>query len=95
MTGDKSCPINPLATHVVYAEGNMETIAETIPIDISRTPGIMENVFVRADCSPETMPGIDPRSVEHEQYLLSFKLPLKSESNIRRDCIYVFRSRPD
>jgi hypothetical protein len=25
-TGDRSCPINPLATHEVYAEGNMETI---------------------------------------------------------------------
>jgi hypothetical protein len=23
MTGDRSCPINPLATHVVYDEGNM------------------------------------------------------------------------
>jgi hypothetical protein len=53
MTGDRSCPINPLATHTVYAEGNMETITEMIPIDISRTPGIMENVFVGADCSPE------------------------------------------
>jgi hypothetical protein len=53
MTGDRSCPINPLAMHVVYAEGNMETIAETIPINISRTPGIVENVFVGADCSPE------------------------------------------
>jgi hypothetical protein len=53
MTGDRSCPINPLATHVVYAEGNMETITETIPINISRTPGIMENVFIGADCSPE------------------------------------------
>jgi hypothetical protein len=53
MTGDRSCPINPLATHVVYAEGNMETIAEMIPIDISRTPGIVENILVGADCSPE------------------------------------------
>jgi hypothetical protein len=53
MNGDKACPINPLAMHVVYAEGNMETIAETIPIDISRTPGIMENIFVGADFSPE------------------------------------------
>jgi hypothetical protein len=52
MTGDRSCPINPLATHEVYAEGNMETITETIPINISRTPGIVENVFVGADCSP-------------------------------------------
>jgi hypothetical protein len=52
MTGDRSCPINLLATHEVYDEGNMDTIAETISINISRTPGIVENVFVRADCSP-------------------------------------------
>jgi hypothetical protein len=56
MTGDRSCPINPLATHEVYAEGNMETIAETIPINISRTPGIIDNVFVGAYCSPEEIP---------------------------------------
>jgi hypothetical protein len=31
----------------------METIAEMIPIDISRTPGIVENIFVGADFSPE------------------------------------------
>jgi hypothetical protein len=53
MTGDRSCPINPLATHAVYAEGNMETIVETIPIHISKTPGVMENVFVGADSSLE------------------------------------------
>jgi hypothetical protein len=51
MTGDRSCPINPLATHKVYAEGNMATIFETLPINISQNPGVMENVFVRADCS--------------------------------------------
>jgi hypothetical protein len=53
MNGDRSCPINPLATHEVYVEGNMETIIETIPINISRTPNVVENVFVGADCSPE------------------------------------------
>ena len=53
MTGDWSCPINPLATHEVYAEGNMTTIAETIPINISRNPGVVENVFVEVDFSPE------------------------------------------
>jgi hypothetical protein len=53
MAGDQSCLINPLATHVVYAKGNMETIAETISINISRTPSIMENVFIGVDCSPE------------------------------------------
>jgi hypothetical protein len=31
----------------------MATIAKTIPIDISITPGVVENVFVGADCSPE------------------------------------------
>jgi hypothetical protein len=40
MTRDRYFPINPLDTHVVYTEGNMETIAEMIPIDISRTPSV-------------------------------------------------------
>jgi hypothetical protein len=31
----------------------MATIAETIPINISRNPGVVENVFVGADCSLE------------------------------------------
>ena len=53
MMGDQPCPINLLATQEIYAEGNMVTIAETIPINISRNPGIVENVFVREDCSPE------------------------------------------
>jgi hypothetical protein len=53
MTEDRSCPINPLDTHDVYTEGNMEIITEMIPIDISRTPGIMENIFIVAECSPK------------------------------------------
>jgi hypothetical protein len=53
ITGDQPFPINPLATHEIYAEGNMETITETIPINISQNPGIVENIFVGADCSPE------------------------------------------
>jgi hypothetical protein len=53
MTRDQPCPINLLATQEIYAEGNMATIAENIPINISRNPGIIENVFVGADFSPE------------------------------------------
>jgi hypothetical protein len=53
MTGYQSCPVNLLATREIYAEGNMENIAETIPINISQKNGIVENFFVRADCSPE------------------------------------------
>ena len=93
--GDHPCPINLLATQEIYAEGNMATITETIPINISRTPGVIDNVFIRAYSSPEEMPGIDPQSVNHELTFLFFKLSLRSESNIRRDCIYDFRSRPD
>jgi hypothetical protein len=116
MTGDQPCPINLLATQDIYAEGNMATIAETIPINISRNPGIVENVFVGADCSPEeiqiytdlfkefcdvfawsyeAIPDIDPQSVDHGLPLLFFKLALRPKRNIRRDCIYAFRSRPD
>jgi hypothetical protein len=115
-TGEQPCPINLLATQDVYAEGNMATIAETIPINISRTPGVVENVFVGADCSPEeiqiytdlfkefrdvfawsyeAIPDIDPQSVDHGLPLLFFKLALRPKRNIRRDCIYAFRSRPD
>jgi hypothetical protein len=53
MIGDKSCPINPLSMHAIDDEGNMETTTKTIPIDISKTPSVVENIFVRADCSPE------------------------------------------
>jgi hypothetical protein len=53
MTVDRSCPINPLDTHIVYVECNLESITEMIPIDISRTPGVVENVFVGDDCSLE------------------------------------------
>jgi hypothetical protein len=95
MTGDRSCHTNPLATHKIYAEGNMATIVEPIPINISRTPGIIDSVFVGAYSSPEEMPGIDPQRVYHELTLVFFKLALRSESNIRRDCIYAFRSRLD
>jgi hypothetical protein len=95
MMGYQPCPINLLATQEIYVEGNMATIAETIPIDSSRTPGIIDNVFVGAYISPEEMPGIDPQRVYHELTLLFFKLALRSESNIRRDCIYDFRSRPN
>jgi hypothetical protein len=93
MTGDRSCHTNPLAAHKIYAEGNMETVAEMIPINISRTPGVIDNVFVGAYNSPEEMPGIDPQRVYNELTLLFFKLALRSERNIQQDCIYAFRSR--
>lgn len=53
MNGDVACLVNPLALHGIYVEGNMANIAETIPIDISKTPGVVENVFIVAECSPE------------------------------------------
>jgi hypothetical protein len=83
MNGDRSCHTNPLATHNIYAKGNMATISETIPINISRTPGIIDNVFFGAYSSREEMSGIDPQRVYNEITLFFFKLALRSESNIR------------
>jgi len=37
------------------AKGNMVNIAETVPIDISKTHGIVENVFIGEDCSPDNI----------------------------------------
>ena len=51
MNGDATYPVNPLATHKIYAVGNMVSIVEMIPIDISRTLGIVECVFIGVDCS--------------------------------------------
>jgi hypothetical protein len=53
MIGDQSYPINLLATHEIYVEGNMATIAETVLINISQNPSIVENVFVEEDFSPK------------------------------------------
>jgi hypothetical protein len=45
--------IVPLDTHDIYAEGNMVSICPTVSIDISRTPGKVENINICVDCSPE------------------------------------------
>jgi hypothetical protein len=43
----------PLDTHDIYAKGNIANISPTISIDISCTPGKIENVNIGADCSPK------------------------------------------
>jgi hypothetical protein len=53
MNGDATCLVTPLATNIIYAEGNMESIAKKIPIDISITHGVIENVFIEEDFSFE------------------------------------------
>jgi hypothetical protein len=61
--GNGSERVNPLAKNDVYAEGNMENILETIPINISRTNDVVENVFIGAGCSQD----------EIHQYMMLFK----------------------
>jgi len=53
VNGDNPCPINPLDMHGFYSKGNMEIISTMIPIDISKTPSIVENFFVGAGCFPK------------------------------------------
>jgi hypothetical protein len=43
----------PLDMHGIYDEGNMAIISPTISIDISHTPGKIENVNIGVDCLPE------------------------------------------
>jgi hypothetical protein len=90
MTRDRSCHTNPLATQKIYVEGNMETIFEMIPINISRTPGKIDNVFIKSYSSPEEMSGINPQTVYQELNFLFFKLTMRSESNIRETTFMLF-----
>ena len=53
LAGDADIPINPLPREGIFAEGNMENIFVTIPINISVNPSIVENVYIGANCSPE------------------------------------------
>ena len=46
-------PINPLPREGMFAEGNMENISATIPINISVNPDVMENIYIGANYSPE------------------------------------------
>ena len=44
-------PMVPLSSPGLMADGNMENISPTIPINISRNPDRMENVYIGAECS--------------------------------------------
>ena len=53
LAGDVDIPINPLPREGIFAEGNMENIFVTIPINISANPNVVENVYIGANCSLE------------------------------------------
>lgn len=44
---------NPLAQSHVYVKGNMSSISETIPVNISRNPNVIENISIGAKFSHE------------------------------------------
>ena len=44
-------PMVPLSSPGSMANGNMENIYPTIPINISHDPGKIENVYIGAECS--------------------------------------------
>ena len=53
LSDDVDTPINPLPREGMFAEGNMENISTTIPINISMNPDVMENIHIGANFSPE------------------------------------------
>ena len=44
-------PMVPLISSSPMADGNMANISPMIPINISRDPGKIENVYIGAECS--------------------------------------------
>ena len=44
-------PMVPLSSPSPVADGNMENIYPTIPINISHVPGRIENVYIVVECS--------------------------------------------
>ena len=53
LAGDVYTPINPLPREGIFAEGNMENISTTIPINISANPNMVGNVHISVHYSPE------------------------------------------
>jgi hypothetical protein len=53
MIRDVDHPLNPLEAHVMYVEGNMENISNTILINISKTPNVVEISFIGVYFSPK------------------------------------------
>ena len=45
-------PVVPLSSPSQIVEGNMANLSPTIPINISRVLGKIENVYIGVDCSP-------------------------------------------
>ena len=43
-------PMVPLSSHGPMAYGNMENIFPMIPINISRDPGRIENIYIGEEC---------------------------------------------
>ena len=53
LSDDVDTPINPLPGEGMFAEGNMENISTTIPINIFVNLDVVENIHIGAKCSPE------------------------------------------
>ena len=53
LANDVDTPMNPLPREGMFAEGNMENISATIPINISVNPNVVENVHIGANCFPK------------------------------------------
>ena len=52
LTENIGSPVVPLSSPSLMANGNMANVSQTIPINISRDPGKVENVYIGANCSP-------------------------------------------
>jgi len=45
--------LSPLAPTHIFSKGNMANISKIIPVNISKNPYIVKNIFIGVDCSTE------------------------------------------
>ena len=61
---------NSLPINAINSERNLSNIEETISIDISTKPGIVENIHVGVSCSPSELDSYRSLFREFRTYLL-------------------------
>ena len=63
---------SPLTMHDTYVEGNMANISQTIPINISNNPNIVESIFIGEYYSPKEIKTYTSLLKEYVTFLLGY-----------------------
>ena len=89
---DVDIPINPLQKEGMFAEGNMENISATIPINISVNPDVVENIHIGTNCFPEEISIYTTFKEFHDVFAWSYEEMLGIDPSIVE---YEIQTYPD